>query len=826
MIDMPNKVESIEFKILSPKQIKKMATVEVKNSDLYDRSGYPTEGGVMDPRMGVIDPGMRCKTCGSRIGSCNGHFGFIELARPVVHVRYAKVIYMLLRATCEECHEPLATDEELADFSKPLYELYLKKRSKCPHCEAEQKKVKKERPHNFKLGGQNINPVQIREWFEGISDETVEKFGLGGGRPEWLILTLLPVPPVSMRPSITLESGQRSEDDLTHKLVDLVRINQRLSDNIDIGAPDFIIEDLWELLQYHVSTFFDNNLSGVPQARHRSGRALKTLAQRLKGKQGRFRNNLAGKRVNFSSRTVISPDPNISINEVGVPYEIARDLTIPVKVTDNNIDELKKIIKRGSKGHGGANYLIHPDGSKKKISKKNSDMIAEQLEKGYIVERHLHDGDIVLFNRQPSLHRMSIMAFRVRVMPWRTFRLNLCVCDPFNADFDGDEMNLHVPQTEEARAEAEELMLAQENMRSPRFGGPILGCIQDHISGLYLLTSDNTTFRKKKAQQLLKEIDIEHVFDADIVSGKEIFSQLVPDSLNLRFESESGKEVIIEEGILKQGQIDEAAVGAFAGHVTEKIQRKEGTDVAREFLDQASKLGINYLDKRGFTIGISDLDITEDAKSAVAEVLEAAEKETKEHIEEFERGETKQIPGQTVKESLETNIKGSLGRALNKANKIVSNDLDEESSAVVMAKSGARGGAVQLSQIGGFVGQQTLQGDRIHRGYKDRTLSLYKRGELSSHAHGFVSSSFKEGLSPAEFYFLVMNGREGLMDTSLRTRKSGYMERRLVNALQDLVVEYDGTVRDNRKVIVQFQPGEDGVDPAKSKRGKVAIEVD
>lgn len=824
---MPNKIESIEFKFLSPKQIKKMAKVEVKNSDLYDRSGYPTENGVMDPRMGVIDPGMRCETCGGSISSCHGHFGYIELARPVVHVRYAKVIYMLLRATCEECQEPLATDEELEEFDEPLYELYLKKRKKCPHCEAEQRKVKKERPHNFKLAGEDVNPTEIREWFENISDETVDKFGLDGGRPEWLILTLLPVPPVSMRPSITLESGQRSEDDLTHKLVDLVRINQRLNDNIDIGAPDFIIDDLWELLQYHVSTFFDNNLSGVPQARHRSGRALKTLAQRLKGKQGRFRNNLAGKRVNFSARTVISPDPNISINEVGVPYEIAKDLTVPVQVTDNNIDKLKRIIKKGPNEPGGANYVIRPDGGKKKVSESNAEMIAEQLEKGFTVERHLRDGDVVLFNRQPSLHRMSLMAFKAKIMPWSTFRLNLCVCDPFNADFDGDEMNLHVPQTEEARAEAEELMLAQENMRSPRFGGPILGCIQDHISGLYLLTSDDTVMKRSKAQQLLNEVGTEHEFESEVVSGKDVFSEIIPDSINLNFEPESEKEnVIIENGKLKQGQIDEAAVGAFAGHVTEKIDRIEGTEAAREFLDKASMLGVSYLDKRGFTIGVSDLDISEQSESEIDDVLEEAETEVKEHIDEFRRGETEQIPGQTVEESMETNVKSSLGRALNRSNEIVSADIDEKSSAVVMAKSGARGGTVQLSQIAGFVGQQTLQGDRIHRGYKDRTLSLYERGELSPEAHGFVKSSFREGLSPSEFYFLVMNGREGLMDTSLRTRKSGYMERRLVNALQDLVVEYDGTVRDNRNTIVQFQPGEDGVDPAKSKRGEVAVEVE
>ncbi len=824
---MPTKIDKIKFSILSPQHIKKMAVAEITEPELYDKSGYPAESGVMDPRMGVIDPGMKCRTCGGSIGSCSGHFGYIDLSRPVVHVRYVKTIYKLLRATCQECHEPLASRDEMEEMEDPLHNLYLKKRKKCPHCDAEQDKVKRQRPHNFTVGGKQINPEEIREWFEGISDETAKIFDLEGGRPEWLILTLLPVPPVTMRPSITLESSQRSEDDLTHKLVDLIRINQRLADNIEIGAPDFIIDDLWELLQYHVSTFFDNNLSSVPQARHRSGRALKTLAQRLKGKEGRFRGNLAGKRADFSSRTVISPDPNISINDVGVPEEIAVEITIPEKARDDNLKDLKRLVKNGPEEHPGANYLVRPDGGKKKITAENCEKIAEELESGFTVERHLQDGDVVLFNRQPSLHRMSLMAHRARIMPWKTFRLNLCVCDPYNADFDGDEMNMHVSQTAEARAEAEELMLVQENLRSPRFGGPIIGCTQDHVSGLYLLTGDDVEFTRKEAQELITQAGMEDVsLDSDTLTGKEVFSTFLRD-ITLAFEPETGNEkVIIEDGDLKQGRIDEAAVGSFAGKITEKIERKYGSEEAKDFLNHVSRLSLEYLDRRGFTMSVSDVDIPEDSREKIENMIVEAEEDVKDLIDNFEEGQVKQLPGQSSEESLESHISRRLGEVQNSANEIVGDDLPQNSSAVVMAKSGARGGMVQLSQIAGVVGQQTLEGERIHRGYKKRTLSLFDRGELSPEAHGFIRSSFRKGLSPEEFYFLVMNGREGLMDTSLRTRKSGYMERRLVNALQDLKVEPDGTVRDNRKVIVQFTPGEDGVDPAKSKEGEVPIELD
>jgi len=345
-----------------------------------------------------------------------------------------------------------------------------------------------------------LMPSDIRDWFEQIPDEDIEVLGIDSqhSRPEWMIMTVLPVPPVTARPSITLDNGQRSEDDLTHKLVDIIRINQRFMENREAGAPQLIIEDLWELLQYHVTTFVDNEISGTPPARHRSGRPLKTLSQRLKGKEGRFRGSLSGKRVNFSARTVISPDPTLSLNEVGIPDRVASEMTITVNVTDRNTEEARQYVANGPKKHPGANYVKRPDGRRLKVTEKNCEELATKIEEGWEVNRHLVDGDIVIFNRQPSLHRMSIMAHEVVVMPYKTFRLNTVVCPPYNADFDGDEMNLHALQTEEARAEARVLMRVQEQILSPRFGENIIGAIQDHISGTYLLTNDNHSSLKRR----------------------------------------------------------------------------------------------------------------------------------------------------------------------------------------------------------------------------------------------------------------------------------------------------------------------------------------
>jgi len=801
-------IDSVEFKLLSPEMIEKMATTEILRAELYDNDGFPSEGGVMDPRLGIVDPGLRCRTCGQNVGKCFGHFGYISLIRPIIHVLYAKIIYKILRSICYRCSRALNTVAS----------------KRCAHCGEEQPAYKFEKPYSYIQAGKTITPVEIRKRLEEIPDDDLPKLDFKGGRPEWLVLTLFPVPPVITRPSITLDTGERSEDDLTHKLVDIIRINQRLKENIEIGAPDFIIDDLWELLQYHTATFFDNSLAGIPAARHRSGRPLKTLADRLKSKEGRFRQNLAGKRVNFSARTVISPDPYISMNEVGIPLEIAMDLTIPVAVQEHNMEEVKKIIMNAPNWPS-ANYVIRPDGRKKKITGENKEEILAELLPGYKVERHLINGDVVLFNRQPSLHRMSIMSHRVRVTPWRTFTMNTPVCPPYNADFDGDEMNLHVIQSNEARAEAEILMDTTKHIRSPRFGGPIIGCEQDHISGLFMLTMDETFLTRKHAFQILHDIGL----DVDLpkkkkFSGKEIFSYLLPDDFNIEIKPkyDPHARVIVERGKLIGGTLDKMSIGRENGRMIDRIERFYGSEAAHKFIDMSALLGIKWLEMSGFTVGLNDYDVGETVEKDITKVIEKVKRNSDKLLEDLNNGDIEQLPGRTEKESFEAHILRLLGKASEDVGKIISSNV-RMNCAIIMAKSGARGSLTHVTQLSGLVGQEMVLGERIHRGYNGRTLPHFEKGDMSPLAHGFVAHGFRHGLSPFEFFFDVLSGREGLMDKSLRTRHSGYLERRLMNALQDLKVEYDGTVRDNTKTVVQFVAGEDGIDPAKSDWGKLNI---
>ncbi len=805
--------------------IRKLGVGKITKTELYDQEGYPIEGGLMDPRLGVVDPGIRCRTCGGSVGECQGHFGYLELTKPIIHVHYAKILFSLMKLFCKKCSRILIEDKELERLKErkiPIKEIVKMIKKKCPYCKTEQKKFKFIKPYTFLEGSDTMTASAIRERLEKVTNEDLEVAGLRV-RPEWLILTLLPIPPVTVRPSITLETGERSEDDLTHKLVDIVRINDRLKENIDLGAPDFILEDLWELLQYHVSTYFDNELTGVPPSRHRSGRILKTLSQRLKTKEGRLRGNLVGKRVNFSARTVISPDPMINIDEVGVPEVIAKELTIPIRVNEKNMEEAKKLILKGPNNWPGANYVIRPDGRRKKVTDANKEEIEKEIVPGYILERHIRNGDIALFNRQPSLHRISIMAHRIRVMPFRTFRLNLSVCAPYNADFDGDEMNLHIPQTEEAIVEAQKLMAVHLNIRSPRFSGPIIGAIRDHITGLYLLTKGDRKFTREEILPTIRAVDTDiEIPEKESLSGKEIFSLFLPKDFSIEFKSKSGDYVIIKNGKLLEGTIDKIAVGAEGGKIIDRLEKEYGSEITKKFIFDVTRLAIEFLDKIGFSVSISDQDLPEKAREEIKAIIEKIRKEVDENIEKFEKGELKVLGGRTLRESLDHTIKIIVRNGLNDVQKVLERHI-KDNSTLVMVKSGARGDLVNIVQTAAMVGQEMIMGERVERGYYQRTFPHFKKGDVSLEARGFVGRGFKDGISPFEFFFDAMNSRESLMDKSLKTRHSGYMERRLVGALQDLKTEYDGTVRDSANRIVQFIPGEDGLDPSKIERGGIDV---
>lgn len=859
-------VDEIGFGVLSPQDVRRFSVAEIQTADTYDEDGAPITSGLMDGRLGTLEPRQRCKTCGNTATRCPGHFGHIELAVPIIHVEFTKIIYNLLRSVCRNCGRALLSTKQIDKikarikrvrglmgvvpdqlFQKVLQEA--KKSKGCPHCGAPQYKIEFSKPTAFheilEEGAQRLTPSIIRERLERIPDDDLEVFGLNPKniRPEWMVLQVLPVPPLYVRPSIALESGIRSEDDLTHKLVDIIRINQRLKENMDAGAPTLIIQDLSELLQYHVTTYFNNEASGIPPARHRSGRALKTLSQRLKGKEGRFRSNLSGKRVDFSARTVISPDPNLDISEVGVPIDIAMRLSVPEKITPWNLDEVQKLVMNGPEKYPGALYIVRPDGKRVRLEfVADLEKVAEALEPGFIVERHLKNGDIAIFNRQPSLHRMSIMAHYVRVLPHKTFRLHLCVCPPYNADFDGDEMNLHIPQSEEAQTEARLLMQVQDQILSPRFGGPIIGAIRDFITAAYLFTRKSTLLTKNEVCRLLVAADYKGPLPEPEIkepeprwTGKQIFSLFLPEDFNyalkstvcLRCTSCTREEcphdayVVIKDGILKSGVIDRSSIGAEQSEsLLHRIIKDYGAYAGRRFLNRICRILKLFMTMRGFTYSFDELELAHPAKKKIDQIIKKSEDRIHELIEDYRRGTLQRLPGQTLDESFEIYVMNELAESRDKAGRTADKYFDIDNSGIVMTRTGARGSSLNIGQMTACVGQQSVRGKRIMRGYLDRALPHFKAGDPAPKARGFVYSSYRDGLDPVEFFFHAMGGREGLVDTAVRTQQSGYMQRRLINALEHLRIEYDRTVRNSIGDIIQFKYGEDGADPAKSDHGK------
>uniref|UniRef100_A0A3B4BCA3 DNA-directed RNA polymerase subunit n=1 Tax=Periophthalmus magnuspinnatus TaxID=409849 RepID=A0A3B4BCA3_9GOBI len=556
--------------------------------------GRPKLGGLMDPRQGVIERSGRCQTCAGNMTECPGHFGHIELAKPVFHVGFVTKIMKVLRCVCFFCSKLL-----------------------------------------------------------------------------------------------------------------------------------------------------------VDAAMQKSGRPLKSIKQRLKGKEGRVRGNLMGKRVDFSARTVITPDPNLQIDQVGVPRSIAANMTFPEIVTPFNIDRLQELVRRG-------NMLLC--------------LIMMLFLK---VERHMCDGDIVIFNRQPTLHKMSMMGHRVRILPWSTFRLNLSVTTPYNADFDGDEMNLHLPQSLETRAEIQELAMVPRMIVTPQSNRPVMGIVQDTLTAVLmnLLMFLSTWDGKMPQPAILKP--------RPLWTGKQIFSLIIPGHINvIRTHSTHPDD---EDSELIMGILCKKSLGTSAGSLVHISYLEMGHDITRLFYSNIQTVVNNWLLIEG--------------------------EEGRAHNNELEP-----TPGNTLRQTFENQVNRILNDARDKTGSSAQKSLSEYNNFKSMVVAGSKGSKINISQVIAVVGQQNVEGKRIPFGFKHRTLPHFIKDDYGPESRGFVENSYLAGLTPTEFFFHAMGGREGLIDTAVKTAETGYIQRRLIKSMESVMVKYDGTVRNSINQVVQLRYGEDGSD--------------
>eukprot|EP01065_Artemidia_motanka_P053184 TRINITY_DN97_c0_g2_i1.p1 TRINITY_DN97_c0_g2~~TRINITY_DN97_c0_g2_i1.p1 ORF type:complete len:1884 (+),score=563.96 TRINITY_DN97_c0_g2_i1:67-5652(+) len=876
------KPERVNFTLWDPDEIKAGSVCEIRETTCHV-NGAPVANSCHDLRLGTTEYDQLCETCNMDLNDCPGHWGHIQLARPMLHMGYTKTVVQVLKVVCFHCSliklDPRDPKyKEAASKRRPQHRLreFIKACGSKAVCDAscgptadEDPSVTKpdhigcgkpqprvwNEPQSFRLWQEyrqaNVDvdnaerksmllPEDVRRVLCGIRPDQLEALGFSErNRPEWMVLTVLPVCPPACRPAITMDAVTKTEDNITYMYGKVLQFNNRLRTLVRQQAAESVCNDIADLVQYHIATMMDNEKNGIPRAKLRNGQLIKSIRERLKGKNGRVRSNLMGKRVDFSARTVIGGDSQLGMDEVGVPLSIASNMTHPERVSLWNIEQMRMLVANGPDKYPGAKYVIRDDGQRINLAmaKRRADLT---LQPGYIVERHVLTNDVVLFNRQPTLHRMSMMGHRARVMPFSTFRLNLSATSPYNADFDGDEMNLHVPQSVLSKAEMQEFMMVPKMIISPKSNAPVMGLVQDTLLGVHLLTRRSTFFDK---HFLMNAVMCCPIMPAVIPqpailkpkplwTGKQLFSLLLP-SVNFVGKSNDDPDtepfgsdmpiadtkVRIENGQLLHGIIDKRSVGASENSLVHVLYNEFNPDWARDLINGVQRVTAYYLVVYGFTVGVQDTVADPATKKQIAQIIRRSYDAVDKLCSQAQGG-LKREPGKTVKETFESKINKILNETREDAGKRAQRSLSRSNNFKVMVSAGSKGSFLNISQITAVVGQQNVGGKRIPYGFRKRTLPHFTQDDYGPEARGFVQNSYLEGLTPSEFVCHMSGGREGLIDTACKTAETGYIQRKLVKALEDVYAAYDCTVRNSQGNIVQFLYGEEGWDSTKMESFK------
>ena len=869
-------IGKIIFGISSAEDIKKTAVCKIDSSKL---SG---PGTVYDEKMGcAADTNEKCVTC-KLTKECWGHFGYIELNEPVMHPMYYKTIAIFLKCFCKKCYRLLLSEKQLTiagivklknerKFLRIVEEL--ERKEMCAHCSAPRPKIiykSKDMTISMeykqkKSDGGKLNIIltveDIKKIFDNVTEDDVRLIGFDPERihPKDFIITCLPVIPPCSRPYVVVD-GTICDDDITYQLIEIVKINNNLAGkNLDEQKKQKLINGL----KFRIQTMMNNSKGRAKQPT--DNRPLKGYKERLTGKGGRLRSNIMGKRVDYSARTVIDPDPNLKTHELAIPYEIAQIHTKPEVVTEFNIKWLTDIVhsgkanfvttikpkkdneKEGAKIRINLQYAMFQKGTeliiddiivrnaddfKFESDTFESDRILDLMKKypkvsfipvitgnekmnpndriirnkkflnikapvkkdivlkiGDIVERQLIRGDVVLFNRQPTLHKGSMLAMEVIPMPFKSFRFNLAIAKSFNSDFDGDEMNIHAPQSHEAEAELRLLTDVRLNIITAQESKPIITITQDSLVSSFLMTRRKFDLTKEQFQNLCMKADggnkgdvwdiqrIEEIKrilkkfgkidpetkEPNIYNGRGLFSLIFPRDFNYEYENNAHPDepkVKIYCGVFLEGAFDKSVLGSNHDSIIQIMNKEYGAFETCRFIDNTQFIANAWLTIHSFSIGLDDCMITSE-KSVLAIKNTLTQCYTKaQGIEESTQNEGIR----------EVRVTGALSQAKDIGMKIAKDSMNPKNNFLVTVGSGAKGDYFNIAQLTGLLGQQNLEGKRVTPvlNHGKRTLPHYPFGELTKEreyeSRGFVRHSFIRGLNPEEFFFHAMSGREGVCD--------------------------------------------------------------
>lgn len=887
-------IRSVQFCTLTAEQILSFSVAEVTKPASKGGIDRDTTNTPYDERMGALENGKRCLTCYETNVGCPGHFGHIVLPEPIYNRQFFDYTLKILQCVCIVCARPRITYEEAETRGllniKGLKRLraYANACTKVECCPWEDCKIidndftplssfdcNKDKEEIRRYFGNRANAVpftagEALNVFMRISNDHLRLLGFNEHldssivtdaklppniehihqfRPESLIFTVLPVMPPSARHYV-IRDGERCDDDLTDKYNSIVKFIIKLNEEdsttskrrrakvSEADRKKYLLE-----LQNHVWTLMDNRAEKSKLSS--GGRPHKCLTQRLQGKEGHLQSNVGGKRVDFTARSVIIGGGSmLESDQLGVPKHIAQEITKPEIATSWNIGYLQKLIDEGH-----ANRVIRNERTIRLSEVANKFAIRI----GDVVERHLQDNDYVLFNRQPTLRVESMQSFRVKIIDGYSFRLPLAFTTPFNADFDGDEMNLHCPQSVKATIENETLMRSSVHIVTAQRNGPVAGIVQDGLVACYLLTNtwpqedefhtmvkssvaynciSSSRIPMFRVQDLLSrakkhyETYIEEHAKGDLrfaseIPGKLLASILFPPNFCYTRRTNTNEfcpEVKIENGVLlpSSGPLCKNTIGSKSGGILHVLWKEYSPEIAQKFITETQFLADFWLPSHGFSMGISDCLAT--SYEPIHEGIAEMESKVAVLLDDWEREREAGICERT-EEDIEMEINNIVNSAMNVGVKIAKTHMNkaDRNALNIMRNSGAKGSLINLSQIVAHIGQQNVNGGRIPLTLSNasRALPIFEEGDISPEARGFVRHSFIDGLTPAEVFFHAAGGREGIIATAIRTADTGYMQKRICRKMEDYKIVIDGTVRDSNNHIVQFLYGDDGLDPKK-----------
>lgn len=887
-------VNSVIFGVLSPTKIMEQSVCKIDKYLSNIKETSSDEGSVVDPRMGITTKNGICPTCRQTYDLCPGHFGHIDLALPIYNLMYMPVILKVLKCTCINCGALMINkkDGNIDDEMKKLLQLSQKNRlnyltslvkpaGECPRCGYLQPKFmlakkdhiyisaqyydEKKTTQNEKvlMSEQKLNALTIWKFLKNISDQQCLYYGLDPqySRPDWMIWSVMPVPPMHTRLILGIAYNNKpSMDDLTVALnTNIVKINNELTATIssmknegkseeDILENDEIVKK-WDLLQNCINQYINNESMSV-KLQQKSGRPLKSITERIKTKKGLVRNNLEGKRVNESARSVVTCDPDLDIDQVGIPIKIAMGLTFPEVVNQYNIDMLRQMVLNGPYKYPGAKSVktIREGKTFVLVTEEQCKKYSNNLSVGDIVNRHLLNNDLVMLNRQPSLHRMNIMAHRVKVLNYDTFRINPNVTTPYNADFDGDEMNIFCVTNYMQLAELKYLMHVSTQIISPQINSPIIGTVQDSTLAPYLFTSEYTKLNFHQFQQVLaaaftNDFNVLNL-NRDITNPKfdikTMLSMLFPEHFayndkNLKI---LNGNVINDNPVISKKQL----VAGNYNTIFHQAFNTLGAMVTNRMFNEFAKFANEYFIQTGFTTSIKDCfppdkeflpmvktyidkydnliskllwlisDVPVDKRDDELEKLVIDEdvdkdKEIKKTWKDFlihNNKEINEMYARFVQNMWNASAKEVEEKVFDAYHESTHNGMYK------MIESGSKGSKKNLTAIIGLLGQQDVDGHWILEEMNHRTLPHFAKDTNTPYAHGFIKNNYFTGLDPAEYYFQAIAGRFAQMLKSIKTADTGYFQRCFIKMLENVYSAHDNSIRNSFGSVIEYLYGGDG----------------